>query len=37
MGYLDTFIKFDQSWYFAERDLIVDWSETRSLGADKES
>jgi SnoaL-like domain len=37
LRYLDTFTKIDQSWYFAERNLIVDWSETRSLGTDKES
>ena len=37
LRYLDTFTKMDQSWYFAERNLILDWSETRSLGTDKES
>ena len=37
LRYLDTFTKIDQSWYFAERNLILDWSETRSLGTDKES
>ena len=31
LRYLDTFTKIDGGWYFAERDLIVDWSETRSL------
>ena len=31
--YLDTFAKIEQRWYFAERKLIVDWSETRSLTA----
>jgi hypothetical protein len=25
------FKKIDQRWYFAERNLILDWSETRSL------
>ncbi len=35
--YLDTFAKIDQGWYFAERKLILDWSETRTLGTDKES
>jgi hypothetical protein len=30
LRYLDTFTKIDQSWYFAERNLILDWSETRS-------
>jgi hypothetical protein len=32
LRYLDTFSKIDGSWYFAERRLIVDWSETRDLG-----
>jgi SnoaL-like domain len=31
LRYLDTFVKLEGSWYFAERNLIVDWSETRSL------
>jgi SnoaL-like domain len=29
LRYLDTFAKIDGSWYFAERKLILDWSETR--------
>jgi SnoaL-like domain len=29
LRYLDTFVKLDGSWYFAERKLILDWSETR--------
>ena len=29
LRYLDTFVKIDGSWYFAERNLILDWSETR--------
>jgi len=29
LRYLDTFAKMDGSWYFAERKLLVDWSETR--------
>jgi SnoaL-like domain len=33
LRYLDVFTKIDTSWYFAERSLIVDWSETRDLGA----
>ena len=33
LRYLDTFAKVNQSWYFAERNLIVDWSETRHLTA----
>jgi hypothetical protein len=31
LRYLDTFVKIDGSWYFAERSLILDWSETRSM------
>jgi hypothetical protein len=31
LRYLDTFTKIDQIWYFAERKLILDWSETRSM------
>jgi len=34
---LDTFTKLDGRWYFAERKLILDWSETRSLGTEKEN
>jgi SnoaL-like domain len=33
LRYLDTFAKIDGRWYFAERKLILDWSETRSLGS----
>jgi SnoaL-like domain len=29
LRYLDAFIKIDGRWYFAERKLILDWSETR--------
>ena len=32
LRYLDVFAKVDGHWYFAERDLILDWSETRALG-----
>jgi hypothetical protein len=35
LRYLDTFTKIDQSWYFAERKLILDWSETRTLGQEQ--
>src|SRR6478672_7317128 len=31
LRYLDTFAKIDGGWYFAERTLILDWSETRPL------
>jgi hypothetical protein len=31
LRYLDTFTKIDGRWYFAERKLILDWSETRSM------
>jgi SnoaL-like domain len=37
LRYLDAFTKIDQSWYFAERKLILDWSETRSLNTVEES
>ena len=30
LRYLDTFIKVDGAWLFAERNLILDWSETRT-------
>jgi hypothetical protein len=33
LRYLDTFTKIDQTWYFAERKLILDWSETRVMTA----
>jgi hypothetical protein len=31
LRYLDNFAKLDGRWYFAERNLILDWSETRSM------
>jgi ketosteroid isomerase-like protein len=31
--YLDAFTKEDGAWRFAERRLVVDWMETRALGA----
>jgi hypothetical protein len=31
LRYLDTYAKLDGAWYFAERILILDWSETRCL------
>ena len=31
LRYLDTFAKVGDGWFFAERNLILDWSETRSL------
>jgi hypothetical protein len=31
LRYLDSFIKIEGGWYFAERELILDWSETRSM------
>jgi hypothetical protein len=33
LRYVDTFAKIDGSWYFAERNLIVDWTETRASNA----
>ncbi len=32
LRYLDSFITVDQSWYIAERQIILEWSETRPLG-----
>ena len=29
LRYLDRFVKLDGGWYFEERTLILDWSETR--------
>ena len=29
LRYIDRFVKLDGAWYFEERNLIVDWSETR--------
>jgi SnoaL-like domain len=37
LRYLDAFTKIDQSWYFAERNLVLDWSETRLLGTGEEN
>jgi hypothetical protein len=35
LRYRDTFAKIDGAWLFAERNLLLDWSETRpSPGAD---
>jgi hypothetical protein len=33
LRYLDNFTKVDGRWYFAERKLVLDWSETRSVTA----
>jgi hypothetical protein len=33
LRYVDTFSKVDGTWYFAERQLIVDWAETRPSAA----
>jgi hypothetical protein len=32
LRYLDRFIKVDQTWYIAERQIILKWSEVRPLG-----
>jgi hypothetical protein len=32
LRYLDTFTKVGQTWYIAERQIILQWSETRPLG-----
>jgi hypothetical protein len=31
LHYLDTFVKTDGEWLFAERKLYVDWMEGRAL------
>jgi hypothetical protein len=31
LRYLDTFVKMDSAWLFAERRLYVDWIEERAL------
>jgi ketosteroid isomerase-like protein len=31
--YLDSFVKQDGAWFFRQRKLMVDWTETRPLGA----
>jgi uncharacterized protein YchJ len=33
LRYLDTFVKIEGRWYFADRNLILDWSETRTMRA----
>jgi len=33
LRYRDVYVKLDRQWYFAERELILQWSETRTLGA----
>ena len=32
LRYLDTFTKVNQTWYIAEREIILKWSEVRPLG-----
>ena len=31
--YVDTFVKHDATWFFSQRKLMVDWTETRTLAA----
>ena len=31
LRYLDTFLKVDENWLFAERKLYVDWMDERVL------
>jgi hypothetical protein len=33
LRYLDVFTKIEQTWYIAGRQIILEWSETRPLGA----
>jgi len=37
LRYLDTFAKIDGRWFFGERKLILDWSETRTITAPRAS
>ena len=32
LRYLDVYVKVEGQWYFAERELILEWSETRPVG-----
>jgi len=32
--YLDTFVKHEGTWFFSQRKLMVDWTETRPLTTD---
>jgi hypothetical protein len=31
--YLDSFVKQDSTWFFSQRKLMVDWTETRTMAA----
>lgn len=31
LRYYDTFAKIDGAWFFAERKLLVDWTDTRAI------
>jgi hypothetical protein len=33
LRYVDRYVRIEGAWYFAERQLILQWSETRELGA----
>jgi hypothetical protein len=33
LRYIDVFAKVDENWYIAERQIMLEWSETRPLGA----
>ena len=32
LRYLDVFVRLDDAWYIAERQIVLQWSETRALG-----
>jgi hypothetical protein len=34
LRYLDVFARLNGNWYFAQRELILEWSETRALDSD---
>jgi SnoaL-like domain len=33
LRYYDTFARIEGDWYFADRQLVLDWAETRPLGS----
>jgi len=37
LRYLDVFAKIDGAWYFAERELILEWSDLKALATPGQS